>query len=718
MKRKCLLIVLSALVGIAGFGCHEDSQKDKAQPPAGSDEQLPGKDECDPPCPELQECIESSCQPKDDLCGGKVCSDEQQCVMDECVLKNVAECVPDCTDNTVCVNGKCEPFVYEDPCETKQCSEDEECINGECHPLQKPNCGEEYCVGEQVCYREHCIQPSDLCGDVVCSDNQKCVNSECIDKTDCDDKKCEGQTRCVLNDEQEGVCLEEACIANDTPKICDAGQECRAGVCTDINCEGGTIDEQTGKCFVPVKSIELDQTELVLLRDSSVTISAKVLPANATHVKLEWKIANISEGTYKNDDIKGLATLTPGDSSAVVKSKSVGARMIEVTASTTDGTNLSAKATIELKPYTYYKDPIQYPKEELECGQYGTETTKVFNHDLYTEYVYPVMLKKGSEAYGTRASVVAAARFLTLQFPYFVKYYDTSHMSNCPTISHYVWTSGTKASNAQDVRIFGLNLTKNAYNDYRSNQVIKSDITPWSCYFPKDDTKCNVYSSKQNGLGCSGFVSWAFRNGRFYVGDWFTHIFGYKIHTLDGYYCANSSGNAIRNFYCKSIIHGGNSNYRIIANPNNASDYAYDKFSRIDDKKDYLYVKTLSQEQLKDVKAGDLLWHDGHVAMIIGMDRNTDGTLKWIYVGEASRKGNDVQKFSFEGFTQCSKWSTPRCDSSKGGCVNDSEKCIYYEDDKLKSYIIKMDRVYNYYSEYYNLSEDGNTYQYTDMWPQ
>ncbi len=729
MKRSYLFLLATALILAVIPGCNEDSVN-HAQPPTVDDpigSPVP-EDVCDPQCSESEECIESSCQPKEDLCDGKVCSQDEQCVQDDCVPITVVDCSPECTDGNECIHGVCVPIVPDDPCLDKLCPDGEECNNGECYPLPKPSCGEEICLDDQICHQEHCIDPTDLCGDTVCPDTQKCIENTCVDKDDCDNKNCEESTRCVLNENKEGVCLEEACIENDAPKVCGENLVCKAGLCVDTNCEDGTIDEKTGKCTILLKSIELAPAESVLLLNSSMELKATIVPANATNRQLVWDIKNVSD-YGREDAINTLVQMTSKDAVAQIKSISIGARKVEVTVSSKEDSTKSAKAVIELKPYTFYTFPYdkngKVTKDILKCNQYGTSTTRVFNHDLYTEYVYPVMLKSGSKVYGTRASVVAAARFLTLQFPYFLYYYDNvQNVSKCPTESHYVWSSGTLASKGQDVRIFGLNLTKNAYNSYESGEehIVKTDVVPWSCDFPNKKAQCNGSTttdssgntvSRPNGLACSGFVAWAFRNGRFYVGDWWTHVFGPDLAKSPDKdkLCKNSSGKIIRNFYCENIIHGVSPDRAIaFANPNNKHDYAHSKLKLINDEKDYVKVSTLTQEQLKNIKAGDLLWHKGHIAMIIGIDRKSDDTD--IYVGEASARGNSVVKYTFNQLKNCSKWSTPpRPDLVCNEGSTDPDK------KDLQSYVIKMDNVYNYYSKSNGLPEDGNTYKYTDMWP-
>ncbi len=676
---------------------------------------------CAPACKDGQECVDGTCknvtepgdESDDDLCGNIKCKPDEVCIDSQCVDYNKTICDAECPDNQECVNGECkdiEPDTgedlnpEEDLCADVKCPSGKSCIDGKCYTA----CGTEFCDDEQVCLDENCVSRSELCGEKLCSSEQKCIDSACVDKTDCDRMNCPDGTQCVLDDKKAGMCLEPACIDGDKPKACEAGRTCKAGTCVVDDCSDGTIDPESGDCIVKVTSIDLGSKSLTLLRDSSVTVKATIKPAKASNQKLKWTIENVTENN--TDGVKTLATLETDGSNATVTAISVGARKIKLTATSTDGSNVSSSVTITLKPYsdyrTYHYNKFTYndngkQRPYLTCKLYGTETTKVFNRDLYIKYVYPKMIEKDGKRYGTRASVVAAARFLMLQFPYFIPYYDDVHsVSNYPTESHYVWASGEKAANGQDVRIFGLNLTKNAYNSYDSpdDGIVKSDVIPWAC----EGAHYDYYNDKNeknlkgvNGLACSGFVSWAFRNGRFYIGDWWTHVF-----KSDSNICDKE-----RSYLCENMVNGISSTSR--ANPNNVHDSAFVKLKRLDPDKDFVKILDLDEDKLKDIKAGDILWHDGHIAMIIGMQRTSNGKFNGMWIGEATwsneiRKtypnglGNKLTKYTLSELKNSTKWGQTA----------------------KPFYVIKMDKVYNYYSDLYKTTEKGNEYGYTDMWTQ
>lgn len=141
-----------------------------------------------------------------------------------------------------------------------------------------------------------------------------------------------------------------------------------------------------------------------------------------------------------------------------------------------------------------------------------------------------ILERKINEAgYGTRAGVVAAARFLILEFPYRIAYFSESGRLDT--------TITDKVSDGEG-RYYhkGLYLSEDKYDDIQA-----SIYGPkyWGLYF-KDDTTddhsqdaeylqgllqtsdigTDLYLMKRpNGLDCSGFVSWCYLNGGFDLGD-------------------------------------------------------------------------------------------------------------------------------------------------------------------------------------------------------
>ena len=131
--------------------------------------------------------------------------------------------------------------------------------------------------------------------------------------------------------------------------------------------------------------------------------------------------------------------------------------------------------------------------------------------------------------YHTRAGVVAAARFLTLQFPYRLAYFAESGKLD--------QTNDPRRSDGEG-RYYheGLYLSEDKYDD-----IVASIYGPkyWGLFFREDTTEdhsrdeeylsgvlqvsdigSSLYLMKRpNGLDCGGFVSWCYYNAGFDLGD-------------------------------------------------------------------------------------------------------------------------------------------------------------------------------------------------------
>ena len=142
-------------------------------------------------------------------------------------------------------------------------------------------------------------------------------------------------------------------------------------------------------------------------------------------------------------------------------------------------------------------------KEYISCKEYNGESAKLLDEIL--DY------RVNEAGLATRAGVVEAARFLTLEFPRRIPYYwENGRLYK--TGNHYVDGEGRYYHK-------GLYLDESKYND-----IVASMQGPqmWGCKMinwqndPPDFIRYNYYP---NGLDCSGFVSWVLLNGGFDVGD-------------------------------------------------------------------------------------------------------------------------------------------------------------------------------------------------------
>ena len=131
-------------------------------------------------------------------------------------------------------------------------------------------------------------------------------------------------------------------------------------------------------------------------------------------------------------------------------------------------------------------------KSSLPCGIYSKE-----DNDLLDEILKDRINDGG---YKTRAGVVAAARFLTLEFPYRINYfYENGRITS-------------KADGEGRYYHEGLYL-----NESRYESIVVSSSGPkcWGCSLYSEPIETNM----PNGLDCSGFVTWALVNGGFDPGD-------------------------------------------------------------------------------------------------------------------------------------------------------------------------------------------------------
>lgn len=147
---------------------------------------------------------------------------------------------------------------------------------------------------------------------------------------------------------------------------------------------------------------------------------------------------------------------------------------------------------------------ISNDKTTIPCNKYSEEENNILDN---------ILKYKISEAgLGTRAGVVAAARFLTLQFPYKLPYFfENGRLNNINR--NYVDGEGRYYHN-------GLYL-----NEYKFQNIVASYKGPsiWGCPLTnlEDDKDFGFIPGIKmpNGLDCSGFVSWAIYNGGYDVGD-------------------------------------------------------------------------------------------------------------------------------------------------------------------------------------------------------
>ena len=173
----------------------------------------------------------------------------------------------------------------------------------------------------------------------------------------------------------------------------------------------------------------------------------------------------------------------------------VGVGTSTITATLTDGNtkNYQIQVTDLIVPPTLNKN-----KSYLPCERYTEEEAELLDNILRSR------VKEMGE--GSRGGVLAAARFLTLEFPYTIGYFNENGRLNGHGYRPYIDGEGRYYHK-------GLYLSKSKYKN-----IVKSTKTGpkmWGCKLY--DNFVNRY--KANGFTCSGFVTWAMYNGGFETGD-------------------------------------------------------------------------------------------------------------------------------------------------------------------------------------------------------
>ena len=136
-------------------------------------------------------------------------------------------------------------------------------------------------------------------------------------------------------------------------------------------------------------------------------------------------------------------------------------------------------------------------KTILTCNLYSKE-----ENDLLDE----ILLNRVEEAgLSTRAGAVAAARFITLEFPYRLSYFSENGRLTTYGRTNYVDGEGRYYHK-------GLYL-----HESRTNSITKSlyGPNPWGCYIYSIPSE----GRRKNGFDCSGFIAWILLNGGFDPGD-------------------------------------------------------------------------------------------------------------------------------------------------------------------------------------------------------
>lgn len=264
-------------------------------------------------------------------------------------------------------------------------------------------------------------------------------------------------------------------------------------------------------------------------------------PGGADQIVASVEASEISEETVRWTSSDGGVVVVSGDGAltAVAEGGAV------VTATTANGLTASAEVIVSA---LFQMPEIDNSKPFLTAGLYTQE-----ENDLLDD----ILLYRIEQAgYGTRAGVVAAARFLALEFPRTIPYFFENGRLNNHSGILYVDGEGRYYHQ-------GLYL-----HESRCEEIVAAYSGPavWGERLYSIQTE--EYSA--NGFSCGGFVSWCLLNGGFDAGD------------------SGSGDNAGRD------------------------DDLCDLGERV--------AITEELMRSGRVKPGDFIWLEGHIGIIIGMD--------------------------------------------------------------------------------------------------
>ena len=142
-------------------------------------------------------------------------------------------------------------------------------------------------------------------------------------------------------------------------------------------------------------------------------------------------------------------------------------------------------------------------KPKITCNRYSKEESSLLDKILLDRI--------NTAGYKTRAGVVAALRFITLELPYKIPYFFENGRLNNNTGGDYVDGEG---------RFYhkGLYLSSDKFSELKKTwfgpSIWGCPLTNW-----QDEAGFKPGVKYPNGLDCSGFVTWAMYNGGFDVSD-------------------------------------------------------------------------------------------------------------------------------------------------------------------------------------------------------
>lgn len=304
--------------------------------------------------------------------------------------------------------------------------------------------------------------------------------------------------------------------------------------------------------YFEISKNEIEITSFIVPEKLYISVNnpenIKIIIEEKNKKEVKYKLISEDESILKTSDNSVLG-LKDGKTKIIVNAQNGETKEIEVVV-----TSLITKPKIDNeKPF-------------IKCGEYSKEEESLLEEIL--EY------KIKEAGYTSRGAAVSAARFLILEFKSGIRYFnENGRLENHSSI--------LKIDGEGRYYHKGLYLTEDKYKNIEYST--SSGPKTWGCPLH------NNYQNKEmeNGLNCSGFITWVLYNA------------GYDIKDVG------------------------------------AGDFDYINNELLDIKPKMEITKELLNSG--KVKVGDLIGKDGHIAMIIGLEEDK------IYVGESYYEGDLIE---------------------------------------------------------------------------
>lgn len=291
---------------------------------------------------------------------------------------------------------------------------------------------------------------------------------------------------------------------------------------------------EQGITFNEVVAVTVDKEKVYLPLGGKDTVAADLFKVGEVSDVVSWSVADEAVATVDADGV--VRAVAEGETA--LTAQSADGRIAEAAVIVTD--------IFKLPNYDTYSKPM------LSTNPYTDEEAHLLDDILFT--------KVDQAGYGTRAGVVAAARFLALEFEYRVPYF----FENGRLSPH---EGRPKCDGEGRYYHRGLFLCECKFEEL---DPIRYGPATWGQPLMNWETKYAFVGGNRypNGLDCSGFVAWCLINGGVDVGDM-------------------GAGNEYGN--------------------NDLCDLGEMKWI------------TTSLMQSDEIQVGDLIAEDGHMAIIIGL---------------------------------------------------------------------------------------------------